>query len=232
MADGHRRVPVQQQQRHRLADDVAPADHHGARAGDRNIRSLEQLDDARWRAGDERRAILHQPAHVQRMKPVDVLAGIQGIEHAAFGIRAHRLRQRRLHQDPVVHVAAVEPIDEREQLRERRRRGQPLEIDAKPHLAPGLRFAPDVDFRRRILADQHDPQAGRPARARPERLDARTDLRPNPVGDGDAVEQPGRHQRAVTGDDPPPRPRGASATPAGREPPACRPRESPRRAPG
>ena len=55
VADRHRRVPVQQQQRHRLPDDVAAADDDGARAGDRDPRPFEQFDDARRRARDERR---------------------------------------------------------------------------------------------------------------------------------------------------------------------------------
>ena len=47
-------MPVQQQQRHRLADDVAAADDDRASSRDGDAGSVEQLDDARRRAG-------HQP---------------------------------------------------------------------------------------------------------------------------------------------------------------------------
>ncbi len=50
VADGHRRVAVQQQQRHRLADDVAAADDDRPRARDGDAGAVEQFDDARRRA--------------------------------------------------------------------------------------------------------------------------------------------------------------------------------------
>ena len=37
--------------------------------------------------GDERRAVLHEPADVDRMKAVDVLVGSDRVEHAALGVR-------------------------------------------------------------------------------------------------------------------------------------------------
>ena len=43
---GYRCVTMQQQQRHRLADDVAAADDDGVTSGDRDALAIEQLDDA------------------------------------------------------------------------------------------------------------------------------------------------------------------------------------------
>ena len=37
------------------------------------------------------------------------------VEDAALGVGAHRGRQRRLHENAVVHVAAIQPLDQREQ---------------------------------------------------------------------------------------------------------------------
>ena len=85
--------------------------------------------------------------------------------------------QRRLHQDAVVHVAAIQALDERQQFVERRRRRQPLEIGAQPGLARRLQLAADVELRRRVVADQHDAEPRRPAGARRERRDGRRRLR-------------------------------------------------------
>ena len=74
--------------------------------GNRNARSVEQLDDAGRRAGREARAVLHEPADVDRMEAVHVLCGIERVEDALLGVGAHRVGQRDLDEDAVVHVAA------------------------------------------------------------------------------------------------------------------------------
>jgi hypothetical protein len=76
MADGHRGVGVQQQQRHGLADDVAAAEHHGpaSRKGDAVV--PEQLQYAAGRARDEARPLLDQQSHVRGMETVHVLSGV------------------------------------------------------------------------------------------------------------------------------------------------------------
>ena len=53
VADGDRRVALQQQHRHRLADNLAAADDHRARAGNRNAAAVEHLDHAGRRARRE-----------------------------------------------------------------------------------------------------------------------------------------------------------------------------------
>jgi hypothetical protein len=107
VADGHRRVGVQQQQRHRLADDLAAAQHHRPAARELDLVALQQLHDPRRRAGHEARALLDQQAHVRRMEAVDVLVRAHVVEHA---LRVHLLRQRQLHQDAVDLGAAVEGL--------------------------------------------------------------------------------------------------------------------------
>src|SRR5262245_13322185 len=90
-------------------------------------------------------------------------------------------------------LAAVQPIDSLEKSHERGRVRKPDEIRPQARVARGLELAANVDFRRRILADQDYPEPRRPTCARPERLDARHHLRPNLIRDGDAVEHSCRH---------------------------------------
>ena len=109
----------------------------------------------------------------------------------------------------------------REQIGERGRRRQPLEIGAQAGLARRLQLAADVDLGRRIVADEHDAQAGRPAGPRGERLDRRTEL----ARESDcATAMPSSNRAALIHARPPLR--AASANPAGRARPACRRRES------
>ena len=63
-----------------------------------------------------------------------------------------------------------------EQVRERRRRRQALEIGAQPLVARRLQLAAHVDLRRRIVADEHDAEPRRTAGARRERGHRRADL--------------------------------------------------------
>ena len=108
VADRHRRVPLQQQHRHRLPDDLAAADHHRVRARHRDAAPHEQLDDAGRRARHQPRAPLHQPADVHRVEAVHVLGRIDRVEHLLRGPAPHRRGKRRLHQDAVVHGARVQ----------------------------------------------------------------------------------------------------------------------------
>ena len=90
--------------------------------------ALEQLDAPERRAGHERRALLHQPADVARMKAVDVLGRVDGVEHSLLGLRAHRRGQRRLHEDGVDALVRVEARDRRERVAQRSRFVEPHEI--------------------------------------------------------------------------------------------------------
>ena len=167
MADRDRRVALQQQHRHGLADDLAPADDDRVAPRDRDAGSIEDLDDAGGRARLQVRAPLHQLADVHRVEPVDVLVRIDRVEHALRGPLPDRGGQRRLDENAVVAIARVEAGDEREQIVEGRRRGQALQVHPEPGIVPRLRLVADVHLGSRIVADEDDPQAGWTPRASP-----------------------------------------------------------------
>ena len=144
MADGDRGVAVQQQHRHRLPDDVAAADHHSVLTADRNLLALEQLDDTGGRAGDELGTILREQPDALGTKSIHVLVGRDGVEHALLGAGAHGFRQRGLHQDAVVDGALIQPLDQPEDVVERRRFRHSFEIDPEAHVAAGLHLVPHV----------------------------------------------------------------------------------------
>ncbi len=199
MADRHGGVPVQQQQGHRLADDVAPPDDDRPRARDRDLRSLQQLDDSRRRAGDQRRPILDQTSNVDRVKAVHVLVRA----------RAHRRRgvPRRV---PWPRAAATAPGCRRGHRSDSddRRRRRSSSIDAvagnrsrsarSPVSAADFSLLRDVERGCGIVADEHEAESGRPPGARRERLHARADLGANGIGDGDTIQQPGGHYEAAS----------------------------------
>ena len=154
---------MQQQQRHRFADDVAPADDDRVLPGERDPLALEQLDAAERRARHERRPFLDQPADIFRMKPVDVLCGIDGVEHALLRTRPHRRGQRRLHEDRVDAIVRIERAHRREHFLERcavlRRRTNSARQPASDTALSLLRtYISDSGS----LPCQHDAEAGRP----------------------------------------------------------------------
>src|SRR5262245_7893310 len=145
VTDRDGRVDMQEKERHRLTDDVAAPDDDGVRTGDVDARPFQQLDDPRRRTRRQGRPALHEPPYVDRMKTVDVLRGIDRVEHTTLGVGAHRRRERRLHEDAIVNVARVQTGYDRQQFVERRRRRQPLEIGSKPDLPCRFQFVPYVD---------------------------------------------------------------------------------------
>ena len=82
VGDGHRGVRREEELRHGLAHDVAAADDHGARALERRARLGEEAHAAARRAGDEARTAQGEQARVERGEAVDVLARVDGVEHA------------------------------------------------------------------------------------------------------------------------------------------------------
>ena len=136
---------MQQQQRHRLSDDVAPSDDDRVRSGYGNPAALEKRDDAHGRARDQVGAVLDQKADVRRVKPVDILCGVDGIEHLLHGAGAHAWRQGGLDEDGVVERASIQPLDQRQDVVERRRGRKPLEVGPDACLLCRLELA-DVDL--------------------------------------------------------------------------------------
>jgi len=92
-----------------------------------------------------------------------------------------------------VNVAVVQLFHQRKKIRQRRRRRQAVEIGAQPFVARGLQLVPDVDFRRRILADEDDAEPRRTAGAAPEPGHRRADLVANLPRHRGAVEHASRH---------------------------------------
>src|SRR4029453_15929055 len=176
MADGHRRITVQQQQRHRLPDDVAASGDDGGPACNRDLLPIEQLDNPRWRACDENRSFLHQTPDVDRRQAVHVLLRRDRVEYAPSGPRSPRLRQRRLNEDAVMTIAAIEPFDERDGFRNRGGRRQAFEVRSKADFSTGLALVANVHFYRGVVADKHDAEPGWPAVLRREGRDLRTNL--------------------------------------------------------
>ena len=189
MTDRHGGVAMQQQQRHRLADDVAAPDHDGAGAGDRNPRSLQQLDDAGRRARHEVRAILHEPADVDRMKPSTSLSGriaSNTRRSASAPIAAGSGDCTRMpsctslaFRRSTTSSSSSSDADAGSDSRSARRPASPADFSLLPH----------VDLRRRVVADQHDSEPGRPAVAGVKRFHRQDDLGSNLAGHRGAVEQ-------------------------------------------
>ena len=81
VADGDRGAPLQEQQCHRFADDVAAADYDGVPPLHLDFLVLDQFHHSEGRAGHEARIADCEQAHVGRMKSVYVLRRGQGFDH-------------------------------------------------------------------------------------------------------------------------------------------------------
>ena len=108
---------------------------------------------ARHQAGTLRR----EEADVDGMEAVDIFGWIDGHQYT---FRVHLRGQRQLHQDAVDIVAAVQLFNQCEQFRGGCgfRRRVLLAVDA--NFFAGFDFAAHVNFRRRIVADENDGEAG------------------------------------------------------------------------
>src|SRR6188508_1092889 len=98
MTNCHRRVLLQKQHCHRLTDNIASADNDRVPAADRNFRTFQYLDNARWRTRDQRILTERKSSNIHRMKTVDVFRRIDRLEYlACIDLR----RQRKLDEDAV-----------------------------------------------------------------------------------------------------------------------------------
>ena len=85
VADGHRRVLPDEQERRRHADDRRPADDDRATALDLDAGPAQDLDRGVGRRGQEAVVAEPQEAGVQRVDPVDVLGRIDRVDDRARG---------------------------------------------------------------------------------------------------------------------------------------------------
>ena len=104
---------MQEEQRHRLADDVAAPDHDGPGALERHVVLLEQGHDPHGSGSDVRRPAQRELAEVQRMEPVDVLPRVDRTEHTRL---VDLVRERQLDEKTIDRVVRVQLLDLLEQL--------------------------------------------------------------------------------------------------------------------
>ena len=113
MADGERGVALEQQERHRLADQVAGSDDDGTRPLEIHSGRVDEAHDAERRARPQAGAAAHQQRLIHRVQAVDVFGGIDGVENRG-GVDVRR--QRQLHQDTVDILARIQLLHQRQQL--------------------------------------------------------------------------------------------------------------------
>jgi hypothetical protein len=77
MGDRHRRVLLEQQQRHRLADDVAAADDNRALAGEHDTVATQQLHAAGRCVRKQAGLALSQQPSAHRVNAIDILARVE-----------------------------------------------------------------------------------------------------------------------------------------------------------
>ena len=113
MAHRHRRVRLQEQQRHRPADDDTAPDDDGILPCNIDPRVLEQPHNAGRRARNEARPSNQQRSHVDRAEAVDILRRVDALEHRTrIDVRGHRL----LRKNPVDIRARIQIRNERKQF--------------------------------------------------------------------------------------------------------------------
>ncbi len=100
VADGHRGIGVEQQQRQWQADDRAAPDDDGASAGQLHGVVLEQAQAAQRRGWHKGGSTFGEAAEVERVQPVDVAGGIEGVDDLGDGDASGQRRE----QEDAVHV--------------------------------------------------------------------------------------------------------------------------------
>src|ERR1041385_7364799 len=98
MADGHRRMPLQEQTRDWSSDDLTAPYDAGVRAGDFNLVSIQQFNDSGWSARNESRPAHREVTYVRRMKGIHIFGWIDSFNY--FRV-VDLFRKRKLNQNPV-----------------------------------------------------------------------------------------------------------------------------------
>ena len=162
----------------------------GARALGLDLVLGEHPHDPEWRARHEPRAAEVEAAGVHRVEPVDVLRGIDRLDHLGL---VEVGRQRQLDEDPVDGVVGVQLGEELKELVLRRVRREPKVVRVDADGRRGLVLAGDVDVGGRVVADEHGREADLA-----ELLDLRGDLFADLRRERLAVDQLGGHRRERT----------------------------------
>ena len=157
MAHGDRRVLLDQQERSGHPDDGRPADDDGVAPLDLDPRSAQDLDRGVGRGRQEAVVAEAKQPGVERMDPVDVLGRVDRVDDRS---KPDGAREWHLDDDAVDGRVVVQVANRRRDLGLGR---LALELD-EAAVDPDLGAAPqdpfEVDGRRRVLADDHDPQPG------------------------------------------------------------------------
>ncbi len=119
------------------------------------------------------------------MEAVDVLGGIDRLDHLEGG---DVLRQRQLNEDAVDRGVGVEALDDREQVMFRGFLGKHMLEGAHAGLDRTLALGLHIDPARRIVADEHDREAGRTLAGVREALHGSGDAGPQGVRKGGSVD--------------------------------------------
>ena len=168
------RLLAGQQNRHRFADDVRAADHHGMLALDVHPRELNQLNDAVGRTGQETFLSDQHLADVDGREAVHVLLRRNRIDNRLV---ADVLWHRQLDEDAVNRGIDVQVLDELDEFFLGRRLRQTDLARIHARFRAGLLLRGHVAHARRIVADENDRETGRNALLFLERLHSRRNLR-------------------------------------------------------
>ena len=158
VADGQRRVPLEQHEGDRLADQIAAARDDGARALQLHAGRVDEMHDAERRARTQAVASLHQARLVDGMQPVDVLR----LDRWRRSRRQHRCARGSgsCTRMPWTSRRSFSERTTRKQLVLRRLGGQLDALREDAHFGARLALAAHVAGRGRIVADQHGRQSG------------------------------------------------------------------------
>jgi hypothetical protein len=149
----------------------------------------EQRLDAGRRARHRPRHAERQPAHVDRVQPVDVLVGVH-LEQRSLEVDL--LRRRVLHEHRVAGGVVVEAPDRRDDVGRRRVVGEPFVRAREAELLRLPHLHPDVAGRRAVTADQDGSEA-RPVAGCDQPLDAGREVGEDRLSDRGSRQQAGSH---------------------------------------
>jgi len=176
---------LDQERRHRLADNFAAADDDGMGAGRRDTGIDQELLAAEGRTGHESGTSLREEPDVDGLKSVYVLERIDRIEdHGLVDL----FGQRQLHEDAVHGRIGVQARDEFEELGLGGAGGEGVERTEHSGLFAAFAFAADVDGAGGIVADEDDGEVGGDAGGLFEGRDLRREFRSKSLRDSFAVD--------------------------------------------
>lgn len=152
VADGHRSIPVEKEQGHRLPDDQTTSDHHGMFARDREIEAVHEGDDSPRSAGDESWLSGNEPSQIYGMKSVDILVGGDPEKNLFLWNVGGK---RKLDKDAIDGGVVVELVDGLKDRIEGCVRGQVDVGSIDSHPVAGLPFVGHIGMASRIVSDEN-----------------------------------------------------------------------------